>query len=319
MSVEEVVRESLRRRAELVQSLDRWADVRDAESLPPLSAPTRSRLAAVAVAIAVLIPAGLLAFAALRPSAGESPGGPTPGGGGHTQESRTDAPIEVTSPALNANVSSPVVIEGTADVFEGNVRIRIFDAINNMIVDTFTTATCGSGCRGEFSAEIEFAVAEEQQGEIVVFEESAETGKPRNVVRIPVILVPGENLERAMEFIGTWTDGEGNAYTEAELSASLGPEHCSWGDIVFLSIAEPRYGSGPVTFVRDTTNELADHTERAWESLPLLLGDLTSDGTHVGDWELWFDPSNPRTVYLRHGVTGETEVWPALTQQIGCD
>jgi hypothetical protein len=228
--------------------------------------------------------------------------------------------IDVLTPAPNDIVSSPVTVSGTADVFEANVRIRVFDAINNMIVDTFTTATCGSGCRGGFSAEIEFAVAEEQQGEIVVFEESAETGKPTNVVRIPVTLVPGENLERAMEFIGTWTDLNGNPVPEDVIGTSLGHEHCSTGDIVFLDVGDPPNATGGMTFVRDTTGELADLTVvRPWEALTGLPEGLESSGYRIGAWELWFDPSDVWTAYLHDSTTGATERWPTLRGIYGCD
>jgi hypothetical protein len=99
-------------------------------------------------------------------------------------------PIEVTEPAEGATVTSPVTIAGTADLFEGTVSIRIVDETGNVIADTFTTATCGSGCRGDYSERVKFAVDAEQPGVIEVFESSAEDGSMINVVSIPVTLLP---------------------------------------------------------------------------------------------------------------------------------
>jgi hypothetical protein len=96
--------------------------------------------------------------------------------------------ITVSSPAIGQRVSSPVTIAGTANVFEATVSIRILDQNGDRIVETFVTATCGTGCRGEYSARVEYDVDHDQQGTIQVFESSAEDGRPTNVVKIPVTL-----------------------------------------------------------------------------------------------------------------------------------
>ena len=98
--------------------------------------------------------------------------------------------ILVERPLIGEPVSSPVTIAGTADVFEASVSIRILDAAGMEIAGTFTTATCGTGCRGDFSKDVGFAVAAEQPGAIEVFEASAMDGSPINLVRIPVTLLP---------------------------------------------------------------------------------------------------------------------------------
>jgi hypothetical protein len=97
--------------------------------------------------------------------------------------------ILVEEPAIGERVTSPVTIAGTADVFEATVSIRILDAAGEEIVRTFTTATCGTGCRGEFEERVRFEVGETQPGTIVVYESSAEDGSPLHVVEIPVLLV----------------------------------------------------------------------------------------------------------------------------------
>jgi hypothetical protein len=70
-----------------------------------------------------------------------------------------------------------VTISGTADVFEATVSIRILDATNNTLADTFATATCGTGCRGDYTIDVPFSVNTPQPGVIQVFEVSAKDGR----------------------------------------------------------------------------------------------------------------------------------------------
>jgi hypothetical protein len=83
-----------------------------------------------------------------------------------------------------------VTISGTADVFEATVSIRILDSSGALLEETFTTATCGSGCRGDYEVDVSFVVSETQEGMVMLFESSAETGDPINVVKVPVTLSP---------------------------------------------------------------------------------------------------------------------------------
>jgi germination protein M len=96
--------------------------------------------------------------------------------------------VLVTSPSIGASVSSPVAVTGTANVFEATVSIRILDQDGHVLVDTFATATCGTGCRGSFSAPVSFHVEHAQPGTVMAFEASAQDGSPTNVVEIPVTL-----------------------------------------------------------------------------------------------------------------------------------
>jgi hypothetical protein len=100
------------------------------------------------------------------------------------------APIEVSSPRPGDVVTGLVTIAGTADVFEANVRYQIKDANGTILADGFTTATCGTGCRGDYTVDVPFEVTQEQAGTILVFEESAESGKKINVVKVTVTLQP---------------------------------------------------------------------------------------------------------------------------------
>jgi immunoglobulin-like protein involved in spore germination len=107
-----------------------------------------------------------------------------PGGGARP-------PIVVRTPVEGDEIVSPVTIAGTADVFEATVSIRILDESGTELASTFTTATCGSGCRGSYSADVSFFVERRQEGTIEVFESSAEDGSELNLVSITVVLVPG--------------------------------------------------------------------------------------------------------------------------------
>ena len=99
--------------------------------------------------------------------------------------------IVVRTPGAGDEIVSPVTVAGTADVFEATVSIRILDANGQELAAAFATATCGTGCRGKYSAEVFFFTQERQDGTIEVFESSAADGSPLNLVSVPVELVPG--------------------------------------------------------------------------------------------------------------------------------
>jgi hypothetical protein len=98
--------------------------------------------------------------------------------------------ILVQSPLVGSRVSSPVTISGTADVYEATVNARILDADGKEIAVSFTTASCGTGCRGDYTMSMPFSVNSEQEGTIEVLDYSPKDGSAENVVRIPVTLAP---------------------------------------------------------------------------------------------------------------------------------
>jgi germination protein M len=99
--------------------------------------------------------------------------------------------ILVLSPALTQSVESPVLIRGSANVFEANVSVQILDENDEVLAETFTTATCGSGCRGTFRINVPFQVDRAQEGTIVVHDDDAAgSGVFPHEVRIPVRLLP---------------------------------------------------------------------------------------------------------------------------------
>jgi hypothetical protein len=98
--------------------------------------------------------------------------------------------ITVTAPFIGQQVSSPVTVSGTADVFEAVVSLRVLNAAGAEIARTFTGASCGTGCRGDYSVLIPYSVSSQQPGTIEVFETSAKDGSQVQVQTIPVTLVP---------------------------------------------------------------------------------------------------------------------------------
>lgn len=99
--------------------------------------------------------------------------------------------IVVDKPAADDRVSSPVTVSGTANVFEANVTVEILNAKGDVVGKTFTTASCGTGCRGNYSVPVTFKVAKEQRGTVVVHDDDAAgTGAPPHSVRVPVTLAP---------------------------------------------------------------------------------------------------------------------------------
>jgi hypothetical protein len=96
--------------------------------------------------------------------------------------------IVVSDPVVGQRVSSPVTVTGTANVFEATVSLRLLDASGREIATRFTTATCGSGCRGSWSVSVPYRLARTQRGTVQVYEVSAQDGSRQHIVNVPVML-----------------------------------------------------------------------------------------------------------------------------------
>jgi hypothetical protein len=98
-------------------------------------------------------------------------------------------PILVESPSFGGRVSSPFEVSGSANVFEANVTLRLLDRNGKELVSRFTTATCGTGCRGRFTIEIPYQSPVDQPGTLVAQDDDADgDGRPSFEVRIPVTI-----------------------------------------------------------------------------------------------------------------------------------
>jgi hypothetical protein len=70
------------------------------------------------------------------------------------------------------------------------VSLALVDGDGLIIWEGFTTATCGTGCRGEWEITIPYEVDAPQMGSLIAWESSAMDGSRTNVREHPVWLVP---------------------------------------------------------------------------------------------------------------------------------
>jgi hypothetical protein len=117
-------------------------------------------------------------------------GAPVPQPAGRGNFFRLLPPILVSRPAIGALVPSTATVAGTADVFEAVVHIRIINARGRLLARTHVLASCGTGCRGTYSAALTYHLRRSQPGTIVIFDDSGRGGHP-HVVRVPVRLSVG--------------------------------------------------------------------------------------------------------------------------------
>jgi hypothetical protein len=69
------------------------------------------------------------------------------------------------------------------------VSIRLLDEKGHVIRDFTVQASCGTGCRGDFSVVLtDTFVSHRQVGVLQVFEVSAKDGSAIHIVEIPVML-----------------------------------------------------------------------------------------------------------------------------------
>lgn len=98
--------------------------------------------------------------------------------------------VVVEQPRPGDEFSPGDIVSGFANVFEANVSFRVLDADGKELKTDFTTATCGTGCWGDYEKALNFPLDSPQEGRIEVLTYSAEDGSPQDVISIPVMLVP---------------------------------------------------------------------------------------------------------------------------------
>lgn len=149
------------------------------------------------VALVSLLVLGTGACAAFGRSAerlqGSVPSPPTASSEPSPTTSASDAAtpaVVVESPLAEAEVASPLVVRGTADVFEGVVAVRLLDANGQLLAGMDVQARCGTGCRGRFEARLHFFTETRQDATLEVYGTSGLDGPPVGLVRIPLTVVP---------------------------------------------------------------------------------------------------------------------------------
>ena len=96
--------------------------------------------------------------------------------------------ILVESPTVGMEVSSPMRITGTANVFEAVFQVNIVDWDGLIVADETVMASSGSGVRGTFDVTVPFEVNRPGLGALIVFSESPADGSQTDVVEIPLRL-----------------------------------------------------------------------------------------------------------------------------------
>lgn len=99
-------------------------------------------------------------------------------------------PLFVDEPAWGASISSPVRVAGLANAFEATFELRIADAEGRALAAGPVTATCGTGCWGDFEVLVPFIVQAVGPGVLQVFELSPRDGARQYLREYPVTLVP---------------------------------------------------------------------------------------------------------------------------------
>ena len=110
--------------------------------------------------------------------------------GGRTDYAAQLPAIFVDRPAWGAAAGNPVSVSGVANVFEATFRVQLLDSKSGILVDRQVMASCGTGCWGDFTASLAYAVSQPQWGTLRVFDLSARDGSQRDVTQYPVWLTP---------------------------------------------------------------------------------------------------------------------------------
>jgi hypothetical protein len=99
--------------------------------------------------------------------------------------------IVLTSPQCNQEVRSPLLVEGTASVFEGALVIVVKDSQGKELARVPVQASQAAPERGAFSQEVTFPPpAGSQRGTIEAFSQSPQDGSVINLFSVPVVLTP---------------------------------------------------------------------------------------------------------------------------------
>ena len=93
-------------------------------------------------------------------------------------------------PAWGSAISSPVHVVGLANAFEATFELRIADAEGRALAAGSVTASCGTGCWGDFDVLVPFTVQAAGPGVLQVFELSPRDGATQNLREYVVTLEP---------------------------------------------------------------------------------------------------------------------------------
>jgi len=99
--------------------------------------------------------------------------------------------IVLTSPRCDQEVRSPLLVEGTASVFEGALVIVVKDSQGKELARVPVQASQAAPERGAFAQEVTFPPLEgPQRGTIEAFSDNPHDGSVINLFSVPVVLAP---------------------------------------------------------------------------------------------------------------------------------
>lgn len=110
--------------------------------------------------------------------------------GPQTRDQYTDwlPAVFIDHPAWGEPVTSPIMVSGVSNVFEAVSQLMLTDDDGLPLFEDFVMATCGTGCWGEWSAEVPYEVDRDQVGALIAWVDSAEDGSMTDIREQPVLL-----------------------------------------------------------------------------------------------------------------------------------
>ncbi len=109
--------------------------------------------------------------------------------------------------------------------------------------------------------------------------------------------------------IDVWSDEDGNRVSTETIQSYAGPEHCDWQSMTFLEVGKATYVREPIKYVQ------ADFFDEEYVGHADLPSDADDTGYHLGEDQLWLAPDGARA-YV--GTEAAVEVWPRMTEPLGC-
>lgn len=77
-------------------------------------------------------------------------------------------------------------VEGRANVFEATLTWQLLDGAGEVVHEEFTTASCGTGCWGEFGFGVDAGLIVPGESSVRLLTYSAEDGSPTNIITVPI-------------------------------------------------------------------------------------------------------------------------------------
>jgi len=98
--------------------------------------------------------------------------------------------ILLESPAVGDRVNSPLHVTGLSNTFEATYNVQLVDSKGAVVVDSFGTATAGTGTWGTFDASFPYVTSISGTGTLRVFSVSAKDGSHVNEVDLSLLVGP---------------------------------------------------------------------------------------------------------------------------------